>query len=146
MEGYIFCNPGIMVTWETVINSVISFKMLRRLGQIKDRMITKAYLSIHLSEMANLLIDLGPVSISDKTSYMKFSRSLEAARFLFRLVRSHWNLTGTTAAVLPKCQSNFKAMRSFKRSISWLRDFTRSYDKTPYRILKRGPAVITLRS
>ena len=146
MEGYMFCNPGIMVTWEAVINSVLSFNILRRLGQIKDKMITKAYLSIHLSHMANLLIDLGSVSISEKTSYTNISESLEAARFLFRIVRSHWNLTGTSTAVLPKCQSNFKTMRKFGRSISWLRDLTRSYDKTPYRILKRGPAVIKLRS
>ena len=48
----------------------------------------------------------------DKTSYCKISKqSLEAARFVFRIVRSLWNLTGTSAAGLPKCLSNFKAMR-----------------------------------
>ena len=34
------------------------------------------------------------------------------------------------------CLANFKAMRWFKLPISRLQDFTRSYAKTPYRILK----------
>ena len=37
------------------------------------------------------------------------------------------------------CLSNFKAMQQFKASISWLRDFTRSYEKTSFHILRRGP-------
>ena len=82
---------------------------------------------------------LGPVSISEKMSYRKISWSLEAARFVFGIVRSLWNLTGTSAAVLPMCLSNFKAMRQFEVPISWLRDFTRSYVKTSFRILRRGP-------
>ena len=86
-----------------------------------------------------LVLKLGPVSISEKTSYRKISWSLEAARFVFRIVRSLWNLTGTSAAVLPMCLSNFKAIRQFKVPISWLRDFTRSYEKTSFRILRRGP-------
>ena len=61
------------------------------------------------------------------------------ARFVFRIVRSLWNLTGTSAAVLPMCLSNFKAIRQLKVPISWLRDFTRSYEKTSFRILRRGP-------
>ena len=81
----------------------------------------------------------GPVSISKKTSYRKISWSLEAARFVFRIVWSLWNLTGTSAALLPMCLSNFKSIRQFKVPISWLRDFTRSYDKTSFRILRRGP-------
>ena len=82
---------------------------------------------------------LGPVSISDKTSCRKISWSLEAAKLVFIIVWSLWNLTGTSAALLPMCLSNFKAMRKLKLSISRLRDFTRSNDKTSYRILKRGP-------
>ena len=39
------------------------------------------------------------------------------------------------------CLSNFKAIRQFKVPISWLRDFTRSYEKTPFRILRRGPVL-----
>ena len=84
----------------------------------------------------------GPVSISDKTSYCKISWSIEAARFVFRFVRSLWNLTGTSAALLSKCLSNFKEIWWFKIPISRLRDTTRSHDKTSYRILKRGPGPI----
>ena len=51
------------------------------------------------------------------------------ARFVFKVVRSLWNLTGTSAALLPMCLSNFKAIRQFKVPISWLRDFTRSGDR-----------------
>ena len=36
-------------------------------------------------------------------------------------------MTGTSAAMLPMCLSNFKVMRSFKLPISRLRVFTRSY-------------------
>ena len=86
----------------------------------------------------------GPVSISDKTSYRKISWSLNAARFVFRIVRSLWNLTGTSAALLPTCQLNFAAIWQFKLPISRLRDITRSYDNTFYPILKRGPGVYTV--
>ena len=85
--------------------------------------------------------ELGSVSISEKTSYSKIFQSLEAARFVFKIVRSLWNLTGTSAALLPRRLSNFKAMWKFKLPISRLRDFTRSYDKTSYRILKRDHVV-----
>ena len=81
----------------------------------------------------------GPVSISEKMSYRKISWSLEAARFVLRIVWSLWNLTGTSAALLPMCLSNFKTIRQFKVPISWLLVFTRSYDKTSFRILRRGP-------
>ena len=43
------------------------------------------------------------------------------------------------------CLSNFKAIRQFKVPISWLRDFTRSYEKTSFRILRRGPALCGLK-
>ena len=93
-----------------------------------------------LAAMVSIYQD--PVSISEKTSYHKISWSLEATRFVFRIVRSLWNLTGTSAALLPMCLSNFKAIQQFKVPILWLRDFTRSYDKTSFRILRRGPGVI----
>ena len=72
--------------------------------------------------------DLGRVSISDMMSYCKISWSSEAARFVSRIVQSLWNLTGTSAASLPMCLSDFKAMRQFKLPISWFRDSTRSYN------------------
>ena len=70
----------------------------------------------------------------EKTSHGKISWSLEAARFVFRIVRSLWNLTGTSTVLLPMCLSNFKAIRQFKVPFSWLRNFTRSDDKTSFRI------------
>ena len=90
-------------------------------------------------QCGDIISNLGPVSISDKTTCFKISWSLEAARFVFRIVRSLWNLAGTSVALLPKCVSNFKAMRKFKLRISRFRAFTRSCDKTSYWILKRGP-------
>ena len=53
----------------------------------------------------------GHVSVSDKTSYCKISWSLETARFVFKIVQSLWNSTGGSAALLPTCLSNVKAMR-----------------------------------
>ena len=98
-----------------------------------------------LISLSNLSSDAAAIeihelsSIPDKTSYCKISSSLEAARFVFRIVRSLWNLADTSAALLPKCLSNFKAMLWYELQISRLRDFSRSYDNTPYRILKRSP-------
>ena len=37
-------------------------------------------------------------NIPDKTSYCKILQGLKAARFVFRIVRLHWNLTGSRAA------------------------------------------------
>ena len=85
-----------------------------------------------------------PVGVRAPSQYQKRSisvRSRKVARFVFRNVRSLWNLTCTSAAVLPMCLSNFKVIRQFKVPISWLRDFTRSYEKTSFRILRRGPGV-----
>ena len=77
------------------------------------------------------------ISISDKTSYFKILQSLEAERFLFRVVWSLCNLTGTSAG----CLKHFKAIWQLKLPISQLRGFTRSSDKTSYRILKRGSQI-----
>ena len=67
------------------------------------------------------------------------SRGVEAARLVVCVV-SLWNLTGTSAAVLPICLSNFRAIGQFQIQISRLRDFVRSYSKTSFRILKQDPA------
>ena len=55
---------------------------------------------------------LGLYSLSGKTSYRKISWSLEAAIFGFQHVQSLWNLTGTSAAMLPRCLLNFRAILS----------------------------------
>ena len=53
-----------------------------------------------------------PYSQSGRTPYRKISWSLKAARFRFRLFQSLWNLTGISAAVLPKNLSNLRGVRS----------------------------------
>ena len=52
----------------------------------------------------------GPVSISNKTSYRE---SLEGAWSGVKMFISLWDLTGTSAAVLPKCLPNFRAIAQF---------------------------------
>ena len=84
---------------------------------------------------------LGLYSLSGKTSYRKISWNLEAARFGFKLFQSLWNLAGTSAALLPRCLSNFRAIRPLQHPISRLRDFTRFGGKTSYRLVNRGPEV-----
>ena len=81
----------------------------------------------------------GLYSLSGKTSYRKISWSLEAARFGISLFQSLWNLAGTSAALLPRCLSNFRAIRPLQHPISRLRDFTRFGGKTSYRLVNRGP-------
>ena len=86
---------------------------------------------------------LGLYSLSGKTSYRKISWSLEAARFGFKLFQSLWNLAGTSAALLPRCLSNFRAIRPLQHPISWLRYFTRFGGKTSYRLVNRGPELVS---
>ena len=69
----------------------------------------------------------------------KISWSLEAARFGFKLLQWLWNLAGTSAALLPRYLSNFRAIRPLQHPISRLRDFTRFGGKTSYRLVNRGP-------
>ena len=52
----------------------------------------------------------GLYSLSGQTSYRKILWSLEALRFGFKLFKSFWNLTGTSAAKLRRCLSNVKAI------------------------------------
>ena len=90
-------------------------------------------------EAMALMWHQGLYSLSGKTSYRKISWSLEAARFGFKLFQSLWNLAGTSAAMLPRCLSNFRAIRPLQHPISRLRDFTRFGGKTSYRLVNRGP-------
>ena len=94
--------------------------------------------SRHLATMSCNIKIQGLYSLSGKTSYHKISWSLEAARFGSKLFQSLWNLAGTSAALLPRCLSNFRAML-LQHPISRLRDFTRFGGKTSYRLVNRGP-------
>ena len=80
----------------------------------------------------------GPVSISVKTSYREISQSLKGSRSNVHMFVSLWNLTGTSVTGLPRCLPNSKSIGLFQIKISWLRDFTRSYNNTYYRISKRA--------
>ena len=84
----------------------------------------------------------GLYSLSGKTSYRKISWSLEAARFGSKLFQSLWNWAGTSAALLLRCLSNFRAIRPLQHPISRLRDFTRFGGKTSYRLVNRGPVLL----
>ena len=81
----------------------------------------------------------GLYSLSGKTSYRQISWSLEAARLGVIMIVSLWNLTGISAALLPRCLLNFRAIGKVQTRISRLRDFTRSCGKTSYRLVNRGP-------
>ena len=83
----------------------------------------------------------GLYSLSGKTSYHQISRSLESAWFDVIIIVSLWNLTGISAALLPRCLSNRRAIGKILTRISWLRDFTRSCGKTSVRLVNRGPGV-----
>ena len=62
--------------------------------------------------IAIVVADQGLYSLGGRTSY-KISWNLEAARLRFRLFQSLWNLTSISAALLPRCLSNFKAIWSY---------------------------------
>ena len=58
-----------------------------------------------------LIIQISWASLSGRTSYRKISWSLEVSRFGFKLFQLLWNLTGTSAAALPRCLSIFRTIR-----------------------------------
>ena len=69
-------------------------------------------MSVFNSFTYRLLVTQGLYSLSRWTSHRKILWSLWAARFGFRLFQSLWNLIGTSAAVLPRCLSNFRSIQS----------------------------------
>ena len=87
---------------------------------------------------------LGLYSLSGKTSYRQISWSLEAARLGVIIIAPLWSLTGTSAALLPRGLSNFRAIGKVLTRISRPRDFTRSCSKTSYRLVNRGPGDVAV--
>ena len=63
----------------------------------------------------------------------------EAARLDVIIIVLLWNLTGITAALRPRCLSNWKAIGKIWIWISQLRDFTRTRGKTSARLVSRDP-------
>ena len=86
-----------------------------------------------------IFVSLGLYSLSGKTSYRQISWSLEAARLGVMIIAPLRNLTGSSAALLPRGLSNFRAIGKVETRISRLRDFTRPCSKTSYRLVNRGP-------
>ena len=87
---------------------------------------------------------MGLYSLSERTSYRKISRSVEVARFGFRLFQSLWHLTGTSGAALSRCLSHFRAIRSLTHRILHLRDSTRFGSKTCECLVNRIPGIFML--
>ena len=80
-------------------------------------------------------------SLNGKTYYHKISWSLEAARLGVKMNVSSWNLIGFSVAALPRCPSNFRAIKKVYIQISRLPDFTISYAKTSVRLVNISPCV-----
>ena len=66
--------------------------------------------------------------MSVNVSYREISQSLEGARSSVEILVSLWHLTDTSAALLPRCLINFKAIGQFQIQFLRLRDFARSYN------------------
>ena len=86
---------------------------VRRIHQSSQRASNYAEILYFFLVSLNKLLYKQPglYSLSSKMSYRQISWSLKVARFRFRLVQSLWNLTGTSAAILLRCLSNFRAMQ-----------------------------------
>ena len=80
---------------------------------------------------------------------IKIRLSLSVAKYCFGymtdlgtsdIILTMWSkLAGTSAALLPRCLSNFRAILPLQNPISRLRDFTRFGGKTSYRLVNRSP-------
>ena len=80
---------------------------------------------------------MGLYSLSRWASYSKISLNLKPMRFRFILFLSLWNFTGTSAALLRRCMSNFKVIWSLFHPISRLWYFTRFDGKNFFGLVKR---------
>ena len=88
---------------------------------------------INLTQTCFFKGNLDPVSITGKTPYREISWSLEALRLAVEIITWIFNLTGTSAAVLPRCLSNFRAIEQFQYKS---RDFESSRGLTKRRLSK----------
>ena len=79
---------------------------------------------------------------TNRTSYRKFSWRLEATRLDVLMIVSLRDLTGISAALLPRCLSNFRGIGKVEIWISRLRDFTRSCGKTSVCLVNRSHGLL----
>ena len=83
---------------------------------------------------------LGLYSLSGRTSYRTISWSLEAARLGVIMIVSLWNLTGISAALLPRrCLSNLTAIGKCKTETRGC-EFSRDLVVRHVCLIYRGPA------
>ena len=82
---------------------------------------------------------LGFYSLSGWTSHHKNSWKLEAERLDVVMIVSLWNLTGISAALLPMCLSNFRAIEKVWTRISRFRNFARSCGKDANPLNEKRP-------
>ena len=79
---------------------------------------------------------LGPVSISEKTSFRKISWSIEATRLVLWIVVSLWNLPGTSAGMQPVEFQNDQTMLNTNLAASRLYEISR---KDVFSDIETGP-------
>ena len=113
----------------------------RWIPRTKGQLRGKCFHLMTSSWYITLILILGLYSLRGRTSYRKISWSLKAARLGFRLFQSLWNLIGTSATVLPRYLSNYRAIRSLWNLISRLRDFASFCDKTSVLLVNRSPGM-----
>ena len=92
LENYKPESRGLMTSW----NFLVRLLRLVNRGPGNHPNVTEATLGLY--------------SLSGKTSYRQISWSHEDARLDVAMVVSLWNLTGTSAAALPRYLSNFRAV------------------------------------
>ena len=84
----------------------------------------------------------GLYSLSVRTSYRQNSWSLGVAGLDGMMIVSLWNLTGSSAALLPRWLSNFRAIGKVETRISRLWDFPRSCSNYVRPPVYSGPGTV----
>ena len=75
-------------------------------------------------------------------SYHQILWILEAVGVDIILIISVWNLTGISAALLPRCLSTFRAIGKVLTQISQIQDFMRSCGKMSISLVNRDPGLL----
>ena len=102
IHTYIYIYYSIYYSNSAVSKSLLSVPIFRKLSIV----------TFHCSPAClypNIVL-LGLYSLSGKTYHRQISWSLEAVRMDVIMVVSLWNVTGISAALLPRCLSNFRSI------------------------------------
>ena len=116
----VYCSNTL--TWrQAIMQSIICTHHRRHFNNASNVSVLPGYICNRLQILnsgswllSHYLFDWGAIllTLNHACCNSKISWSLETARFAFRLLQSVWNLTGTSAAVLPRCLSNITTIRS----------------------------------